>query len=234
MHLLTSLLTTVLITVTFAAPSAKPKAAHAISSALARADQGIKPGTGTSGGFFYYFWSDNVEPVTYNNHEGGRYTVKWGDGTGNFVAGKGWNSESVDTLKTVVYNGTWSTTGNAYLSLYGFTSNPMVEYYILENYGSYDPSTTAEKKGSVTSDGEVYNIHTRRFILQDLEGARLIHQVLSIRQTKRTAGTITPKNHFDAWRNLNVTLGKHDFAVLATEGYRSSGEADITVGERTA
>lgn len=102
MHLLTSFLTTLLITGTLAAPSTGPRAADTIGVTLARAAQGVEPGNGTSGGFYYYFWSDREGPVTYNNLEGGRYTVQWGgDGrtSGNFFAGKGWNFESADNLK---------------------------------------------------------------------------------------------------------------------------------------
>lgn len=109
-----------------------------------------------------------------------------------------------------------------------------VEYYILENFGTFDPSTGVERMGSVTSDDGVYDIYIRRPVVPGLGGPRVLYQVWSIRQTKRLGGTITPKNHFDAWQKLNVPLAKHDFAILATEGYYSAGKADITVGETSA
>ncbi|KXX80347.1 putative endo-1,4-beta-xylanase B [Madurella mycetomatis] len=230
MHLLPSFLTTLLITGTLAVPSTGPRAAT-----IARAAQAVQPGNGTNGGFYYYFWSDRAGPVTYNNLEGGRYTVQWGNDThksGSFFAGKGWGFESADNLKTVVYKGTWSTTGTGYVSLYGWMDGSRLEYYIVEDFGTFDPSTGLEKRASVTSDGGVYDVYIRRIVGPGLyQGIRT--QVWSIRRTRRTEGTITPKDHFDAWQKLNVPLGKHDFAILATEGYFSSGEADITVGERS-
>lgn len=46
--------------------------------------------TGTNNGFFYSCWSDGGS-FSYNDLEGGRYSVKWSSGSGNLVVGKGWN-----------------------------------------------------------------------------------------------------------------------------------------------
>lgn len=66
----------------------------------------LQNGEGRHGGFFYSFWADQnapksngVGPILYRNLEGGRYKVQWGEGTGNFVAGKGWNSTDADKVK---------------------------------------------------------------------------------------------------------------------------------------
>lgn len=49
--------------------------------------------TGTSGGYYYSFWTDG-SGVSYTNGESGSYSVEWSSGSNNFVAGKGWETGS--------------------------------------------------------------------------------------------------------------------------------------------
>ncbi|KAK0618831.1 endo-beta-1,4-xylanase [Immersiella caudata] len=194
-------------------------------------------GNGQHDGFFYNFWTDGIGQVTYQNKARGSYSVEWED-CSNFFGGKGWNPGRVD--RNITFSGTFNADKNAYLSVYGWTTSPRVEYYVIENWGSYDPTLqfaggaqNGKQGGTMKVDGGGYTLgSTRQVLMTPIGGDNIVTRVYSVRsaEDRRASGTVSMKAHFDAWKEkLGVNFGKMEFQIVATEGYQSSGAAEIIV-----
>lgn len=194
--------------------------------------------TGTNNGFYYSFWKDSGD-ASFGLQAGGRYTSQWTNSTNNWVGGKGWKPGGA---KIVNYSGSFNVTSsdNSYLALYGWTRSPLIEYYVIESYGSYNPASCSggTDYGSFQSDGATYNVRRCQRVQQpSIDGTQTFYQYFSVRTPKKgfgaISGTITVANHFNFWASKGLNLGAHDYMILATEGYQSRGSSDITVSEGT-
>lgn len=114
--------------------------------------------------------------------------------------------------------------------LTGWSTNPLVEYYINEDNNNFDLTDGATHKGTVTSDGSVYDIYLNTRVNQpSIQGTATFNQYLSVRQNKRSSGTVTVANHVAAWASLGLDLGQLNYQIVAVEGLDSSGAATITL-----
>ncbi|KAJ4130063.1 Endo-1,4-beta-xylanase 4 [Fusarium equiseti] len=220
-------ITSVFIGLSLVAGSIAAPSPEGLFSKLAKRG-GTPNSSGTHDGFYYSWWSDGGAEATYENGPGGSYTMSWQTG-GNVVGGKGW---SPGKARTISYEGEYKPNGNSYLSVYGWTRNPLIEYYIVEQFGDYDPSTGAQKKGTVEVDGSTYDIFTQtRTNAPSIDGTQTFEQYWSVRKDHRSTGSIDVGAHFQAWEKNGMKLGTHDYQILATEGYFSSGSSHMTVSE---
>lgn len=185
--------------------------------------------TSTTGTYDGYYFSNYIESGTGATLTlgSGTYSLKWTTASQDVVSGIGWATGSA---RTITYTGSLSATGDSLLALYGWTTGPLVEYYVIETYGTYNPGSGGTHKGTVTSDGGVYDIYeVVRSNAPSIQGTATFNQYLSIRQSKRTSGTITFANHIAAWKAVGMNLGTYNYQIMATEGYESSGSSSITL-----
>lgn len=180
---------------------------------------------------YWQYWTDGGGTVNAVNGSGGNYSVNWYN-CGNFVVGKGWATGSPN--RVINYNaGVWAPSGNGYLTLYGWTRNALIEYYVVDSWGNWRPPG-ASSLGTVNSDGGTYNIYrTMRYNAPSIDGIQTFAQYWSVRTSKRPTGSnvkITFANHVNAWRSRGLNLGSSwSYQVMAVEGYQSSGSANVTV-----
>jgi hypothetical protein len=187
--------------------------------------------TGTHNGYFFSFWNQGGGTVSMTLGNGGNYSTTWNNVT-NFTAGKGWATGN--SHRVINFLGSFDGGKNGYLAVYGWTRNPLIEYYVVENYGLWKP-TTEKAIGTFTSDGGTYNIYkTTRTQQPSIDGIQTFQQYWSVRTSKRSSGTVTFSNHVEAWKSKGLKLGTSwDYQIMETEGFRSSGSSNITVSDGT-
>jgi len=194
--------------------------------------------SGTDDGFFWSLWkSDGLSgSVNYSNGSGGNYSVSW-NMNGNFTCGKGWSSGS--RTRIVGYNcGSFSLSGGGgSMAYYGWTRNPLMEYYVNEKWGSTRPADGGSLR-TVSSDGGTYNVYTSwRSNAPSIDGTQSFRQIYSTRTSQNSTGAnhnITFANHANAWSAAGYGLGSDisPSAILLTEAWgTSNGYCNVTVWE---
>ena len=186
--------------------------------------------TGNQDGYDYELWKDyGTTSMTLNS--GGTFDCQWSN-IGNALFRKGIKFDCTKTYSqigaiTVDYGCDYRPSGNSYLCVYGWSKDPLVEYYIVESWGTWRPPG-ATSKGTITVDGGTYEVYeTTRVQQPSIEGTKTFQQYWSVRTSKRTSGTISVTEHFKAWERMGLKLGKIYETALTVEGYQSSGSANV-------
>ncbi|QKX60684.1 uncharacterized protein TRUGW13939_07830 [Talaromyces rugulosus] len=155
------------------------------------------------------------------------FSVNWSNSQ-DFVVGVGWQT---GTTSPITFGGDFSVasgSGTGLLSVYGWTTNPLVEYYVIEN--ALNPPQQGSIVGTFTSDGSEYTIWKNQRVNEpSIVGTATFDQYISIRSSTRSSGTVTIENHFNEWASLGLDLGTFNYQVIAVEGWSSSGSASQTV-----
>ena len=186
--------------------------------------------TGYEGNYAYELWKDYGE--TSMTLKGNGLFECWWQNIGNALFRKGVKWDCTKTYSqlgniTVNYGVDYQPNGNSYLCVYGWCRNPLVEYYIVDSWGTWRPPG-ATSKGTIYVDGGAYDVYqTTRYNQPSIDGNTTFQQYWSVRQQKRTSGTISVTEHFKAWERMGMQMGKMYEAALTVEGYQSSGWADV-------
>jgi endo-1,4-beta-xylanase len=108
----------------------------------------------------------------------------------------------------------------SYIGIYGWSRNPLIEYYIVEDWFGNRWQSDTEPMGTATTGGSIQGsyelddatyiaIENTRYNMPSIDGTKTFTQYFSIRQTPRKSGTISITEHFKKWDSMGMKLGKN-------------------------
>ena len=181
--------------------------------------------TGVQGDYHIEYWKDNGSGSMTLGEDCG-FSCQWGQ-VGNILFRKGIRPGGRDLI--VSYEADYQPQGNSYLSIYGWFENPLVEYYIIESWGSWKPPGV-QKKSSFENEEGTYDIFQNSRTGPSIKGNTTFQQYWSVRTAKRTSGIITVGDHFAAWEDAGMQIGTFYEVSFNVEAYQSpGGKAEVTV-----
>ncbi|ROT42877.1 concanavalin A-like lectin/glucanase [Sodiomyces alkalinus F11] len=194
------------------------------------------PPVGVHDGYFYEFWSDlggNPVSANYSLSPGGGFGVEWDTFPGlTFTFGKGWSGANHNYHKSIEYEANLTLEeGGALFGVHGFALNPLVEYWIADNYSPVFENWVAmlprQDKGEVTTSSGVYRLYLEvRTGFGYPQGVFRLYW--AVRQTKRSSGIINTGEIFSAWASQDMGLNRHEQMLLSVEGWiESRGSAQV-------
>ncbi len=212
------------------APKPDPSASAAVATTATRPPIGAgrNLSTGSDHGYFYQCYVSSGSGSISFPQAGtyaGNFQANWSN-VGDIVAGKGWNPGSV---RVVNYNCGSLTGSYNNFSVYGWTTSPLIEYYVCE-LGSVASGSAI---GTLSSDGHNYTVYKHQQIGQpSIQGTATFWQYLSQWGGSSTGSNhaVTLANHFNYWNSHIGQMGALNLQILAIEAYgNKSGSCNATV-----
>ena len=213
------------------------------------------PGSPYEYGTFDYSFGTAASPNKFiwygaNQGGGGAFKAEWAD---YFLArlGFGWDKGGdYKKYKNIYIDYNFKRTNNAssyggFIGVYGWFRSPsasnvdekLIEYYIVDDW-FYDVqmgnaqiaagASYVTELGSFTVDGAVYKIYKATRINEpSIEGDKTFTQIFSVRQGRRTYGTISVTEHFNAWSKY-FKLDDIVWVNFNVETFGGNGYLDLT------
>lgn len=190
-----------------------------------------------SNGYHYEMWiQDGTSGSACMTVAGidARFKTVWSLGGYGFVARVG---KVFDQTKTAEQLGwissdfevTKSGSGSAWMGIYGWTVDPLIEYYIIEDW--IGGRVRYQLKDTITVDDGQYDVYFNTRVNQpSIQGTKTFDQWYSVRKTPRSSGHISISEHMNHWKRLGMQPGKLYESKLKVEGLGGSGTVEFTKG----
>ena len=137
--------------------------------------------TGSADGYDYELWKDEGDTEFRVEPGGGTFSCEWSN-INNALFRRGQKFDCTQTYQEmgnimVDYGVDYQPIGNSYMCVYGWTREPLIEFYIIESWGSWRPPGAPFPVGTVTVDGETYDIYkTTRYEQPSIDGTQTFDQ----------------------------------------------------------
>ncbi len=191
---------------------------------------------GEHGGYDYELWMDKGGgDASMTLKKKGAFACEWTNAQ-NVLFRKGKKYDETQTHDqlgeiSLNYGCDYQPDGNSYLCVYGWSVEPLVEFYVVESWGDWRPPGSSSK-GTIEVDGGTYDVYeTLRENQPSIKGTQTFPQYWSVRTDRNTEGTVSISEHIRAWEEQGMTLGKMYEVALCVEGYQSSGIANVHTNE---
>ncbi len=197
-------------------------------------------------GYEWEYWNSNgAGKIEMNVGNNGIYECSWND-VEECIFKSGYKLGSTQTwdyytfMTRCSYSIDYKPEGVSYIGYYGWTEDPLVEYYIVEAWGTWRPGGLfGEKEKILISDGKSYDIYSVDRINQpSIHGTEMFKQYWSVAQNNPAVvdkmnsirGAVTLSNHFKAWEENGMKLGKMYELSMQVSCYQGSGYAKVKPG----
>jgi len=194
-------------------------------------------------GYAYELWADGggTGCITVHGQEAA-FSAEWGD-VEDFLGRVGLDFDETQKHAqigtfTAEFAETKMETGGdglTYIGIYGWTVDPLREFYILDDWGMTKPGgfssdgTPRDEVGTLVADGETYDVWKKtRENKPSIKGDATFDQYFSIRRTARQCGTISVSEHFNQWEGLGLELGNLYEVKWLVEAQFNSGNVQFT------
>lgn len=191
--------------------------------------------------YVYELWyQGGTNSMTY--YRNGTFTASWKE-TADCLARVGFQykeDKTYEELGPIEAYFKWEKSGSGgtynYIGVYGWTVDPLVEYYIVDDWFNPGASHMGKKMGELEVDGDVYDIYlNRRYNAPSIQGnSEDFPQYFSVRRNARSCGHINVTAHFEKWKELDMKLGKmYEAKLLVEAGDKGEGSLDVTYFKMT-
>jgi len=202
--------------------------------------------SGTANSFTWTIWSSGSGGCIITYGSSAAFSATWNN-SGDFLARVGLSlgsNKTFDQLGTISadFSETFTVvpvegkTSKIYVALYGWTVDPLSEFYIIDDYGDFVPGpinsdgSSRINYGSLTVDDGTYDIwampvKNRPAITGDNKD---FTQIFNVRKERRKCGHISASQHFAKWSTIGLPVGKLEEAMFLMEAQNNSGTVNVT------